>query len=78
MLSRLTKKPVKITYTREEEFAVTPCRHPMIIELKTGAKKDGKLTAIQCKIIADGGSYTHTGPIVMYLAGAFLVTCYAV
>jgi len=76
LLSRITRKPVKIIYTREEEFAVTSCRHPMIIELKTGVKKDGKLTAIQCKIIADGGAYTHTGPVVLFLAGAFLVTCY--
>lgn len=76
LLSRLTKRPVKITYTREEEFVATSCRHPMIIELKTGAKKDGRLTAVQCRIIADGGAYTHTGPIVMFLAGAFLVTCY--
>ncbi len=76
LLSRITKKPVKIIYTREEECTIATCRHPMIIELKTGAKKDGRLTAIQCKIIADGGAYTITGPIVMYLAGAFLVTCY--
>jgi len=78
LLSRLTKRPVKIMYTREEEFIAGSNRHPMVIELKTGAKKDGTFTAIQCKIIADGGAYTHTGPAVMYLAGAFLVTCYRV
>jgi len=76
LLSRTTKKPVKIIYSREEECTTAHTRHPMIIELKTGAKKDGKLTAIHCKIIADGGAYTITGPIVMFLAGAFLVTCY--
>jgi len=76
VLSRLTKRPIKFTYTREEEFVATSNRHPMIIDLKTGAKKDGILTAIQCKIIADGGAYTRTGAVVMYLAGAFLVTVY--
>ncbi|SPD75399.1 putative 4-hydroxybenzoyl-CoA reductase, alpha subunit [uncultured Desulfobacterium sp.] len=76
LLSRITRKPVKITYTREEEFIATSRRHPMIIELKTGVTKDGSLTAIQCHIIADGGAYTHTGPVVMYLAGAFLATAY--
>jgi 4-hydroxybenzoyl-CoA reductase alpha subunit len=76
LLSRVTNKPVKITYTREEEFTATSRRHPMVIDLKTGVKKDGTLTAMQCNIIADGGAYFHTGPVVMYLAGAFLVTLY--
>ncbi len=76
LLSRITNKPVKITYTREEEFTATSTRHPMIIDLKTGVKKDGTFTAMQCNIIADGGAYFHTGPVVMYLAGAFLVTLY--
>ncbi len=76
LLSRITNKPVKITYTREEEFTATSRRHPMIIDLKTGVKKDGALTAVECNIIADGGAYFHTGPVVMYLAGAFLVTLY--
>lgn len=67
---------MKITYTREEEFVATSNRHPMVIDLKTGVKKDGTLTAIQCNIIADGGAYAHTGPVVMYLAGAFLATAY--
>lgn len=76
LLSRITNKPVKITYTREEEFTSTSRRHPMVIDLKTGVTRDGILTAMQCNIIADGGAYFHTGPVVMYLAGAFLVTLY--
>ena len=76
LLSRITKKPVKITYTREEEFTATCKRHPMIIDLKTGVKKDGTLTAVQCNILADGGAYVFTGPVVLYLAGAFLATAY--
>ncbi len=75
-LSRIANKPVKIVYTREEEFATTTSRHPMIIDLKIGVKKDGTLTAVQCKIVADGGAYTHTGPVVLYLSGSFLVTVY--
>lgn len=76
LLSRLTGCPVKIVYTREEVFTCTMQRHPMVLHLKTGVKKDGTLIATQCKNIADGGAYAATGPIVMYLAGAFLVTVY--
>ena len=76
LLSKLTGYPVKIAYTREEVFACTMQRHPMVLHLKTGVGKDGALMATQCKIVADGGAYAATGPIVMYLAGAFLVTVY--
>ncbi len=34
-------RPVKLVYTREEEFGVAPVRHPTIIRCKTGMKKDG-------------------------------------
>ena len=76
LLSMVTGCPVKIAYTREEVFTCTMQRHPMVLHLKTGVGKDGTLIATQCKIIADGGAYSGTGPIVMYLAGAFLVTVY--
>ena len=41
----------------------------MIIYSKMGAKKDGTLTAIHHRVIADGGGYTAVGPLSMYLAG---------
>ena len=76
LLSKVTGCPVKIAYTREEVFASTLHRHPMVLHLKTGVKKDGTLMATHCKIVADGGAYAATGPSAMYLAGAFLVTVY--
>jgi len=76
LLSMKTGKPVSIYYTREEMFTASTKRHPMIIRLKTGVKKDGTLIATSCYLIADGGAYATTGPIVIFLAGAFLVTVY--
>jgi len=78
LLSIKTGRPVKIVYTREEVFGSTLHRHPFIIDLKTGVKKDGTLMAIDCELIAEGGAYTSTGPIVIFLAGAFLVTTYRI
>lgn len=47
-------------YTREEEFVASRTRHPMKIKVKLGAKKDGKLTAIEMNIRADTGAFgTH-------------------
>jgi len=60
MCSRLSKKtgrPVKMSFTREEDFVGTESRHPFILELKTGVTKDGTLTARHMKVIMDVGGY---------------------
>ncbi len=54
-----TGQPVRIEFTREENFLAATHRYPTICYLKYGAKKDGTLTAIQTKIIGDMGAYRH-------------------
>lgn len=76
-LSMKTGRPVKITYTRKEEFAFGRRRHPMIMELKTGVKKDGTLMAKQCRIHLDGGAYNSLGPTATFLAGMFSIIPYS-
>ena len=63
-----TKKPVKFVYEREEVFTSTRQRHPMHIELKTGMKRDGTLLARQFRVIADGGAYNSTAPLMIFAA----------
>jgi len=58
------KKPVKIIYSREEVFQVISKRHPLKIRYKSGAKKDGKLTAVEVHILADTGAYASYGATV--------------
>lgn len=67
LLSIRTGRPVKITYTREEVFTCVQKRHPFIVELKTGVKRDGTLVARECRAIADTGAYNMTGPLAVYL-----------
>ncbi|MBM4314091.1 MAG: xanthine dehydrogenase family protein molybdopterin-binding subunit [Deltaproteobacteria bacterium] len=59
ILSMKTGQPVRIEFDREESFLATTHRYPMVCYLKYGAKKDGTLTAIQAKVIADMGAYRH-------------------
>jgi len=66
ILSMKTGHPVRIELTREENFLAATHRYPTVCYLKYGARKDGTLTAIQAKIIADVGAYGH-------LDGAFNV-----
>jgi len=58
------KKPVKIIYSREEVFQVTSKRHPLRIRYKSGAKKDGTLTAVEVDILGDTGAYASYGATV--------------
>jgi CO/xanthine dehydrogenase Mo-binding subunit len=59
-------KPVKIAYERHEDILYTTKRHPVWVRYKTGAKKDGTLTAIECDFILDGGAYLTISDVVMF------------
>lgn len=55
-LTIATGRPVRIEYTREEEFIAARSRHPMRIHLKTGVKLDGTLTAHAMYALSDTGA----------------------
>ncbi|GAH82435.1 unnamed protein product, partial [marine sediment metagenome] len=61
-----TKRPVKLTYTREESMIAQSKRHPFIIRMKTGVTKKGYLTAYQVEIIGDTGAYASSGLAVVH------------
>jgi CO/xanthine dehydrogenase Mo-binding subunit len=54
------ERPVKIIWSRQESLIGHAKRHPMIMRAKWGATRQGKLTAIENTIIADGGAYMYT------------------
>ena len=56
-LTIATKRPVKLEYTREEEFIASRSRHPMHIHMKTGVKRDGTITANEMYALSDTGAY---------------------
>ncbi len=66
LLAYLTKKPVKLVYTREEDFHGMSKRHPGYIEIKYGAKKNGKIVAAKVRYILDGGAFATLSPIVLW------------
>jgi len=67
-LARETGRPVKLVYTREEAFLATSKRHPFTITHRTGAKKDGRITASQIRMVADSGAYPYLTPYVLLYA----------
>ncbi len=57
LLSKKTGRPVKGTYSREEEFLATTTRHPFIMDYKTGVTKEGRILARKIRLVLDGGAY---------------------
>jgi 4-hydroxybenzoyl-CoA reductase subunit alpha len=74
--ARAAKAPVKITYTREEVFWAHRGRPRTIIDLKTGVKRDGRITSVACKVIQDGGAYCSYGVVTILYSGALLGALY--
>jgi CO/xanthine dehydrogenase Mo-binding subunit len=70
-LSKLTFRPVKITLSRQEVFSVCPPDRRMIVKVRTGVKRDRKITAQHVKVIDDVGAYRTSSPTAMYLAHVF-------
>lgn len=56
-LTLATGRPVRLEYTREEEFIAARSRHPQILTIKTGWKRDGTLLASEMRVLADTGAY---------------------
>jgi CO/xanthine dehydrogenase Mo-binding subunit len=66
LLAMRTGRPVRIAYTREKSMAQCSKKHPFIMRYKTGATREGKLTALEVDILADAGAYpTNSGGLVL-------------
>jgi len=71
-LAMITGRPVKILYTREEEFYAHRGRHPMRMQMKVGASREGRLTAVEARTDIDGGAYSSFGLVTAYYSGQLL------
>ncbi len=59
-LTIATGRPVRLEYTREQEFRSSRSRHPQIIRMRTGVKRDGTIIANEMRVLANTGAYgTH-------------------
>jgi CO/xanthine dehydrogenase Mo-binding subunit/aerobic-type carbon monoxide dehydrogenase small subunit (CoxS/CutS family) len=76
LLALKTARPVRIVYSRAESFASTTKRHPFRIRCRTGATRDGRLTALAADVLADTGAYASAGPGIMVRAFVSLVGPY--
>jgi len=77
-LSRLTGRPVKIALTREEVFYVHRGRHPVLMWLKTGFTRDGRITGSHIRTWLDGGAYGSYGVASTFYTGVINPVTYQI
>ena len=65
LLAQATGHPVKILYDRAESLLAHPKRHATVIRMKTGARRDGTLTAVQAELVGDSGAYASLSTKVL-------------
>ncbi len=61
--------PVKVLWTREQEFYNTYQRQGVHAKLKIGVKKNGEITALDQELYWDAGAYVEYGANVVNAAG---------
>ena len=71
-----TGKPSRMVYTREEVFGSSYTRHPMRIQMKIGAMKDGSIRAIDCRSLSDTGAYGEHSLTVFMIVGSKVLPLY--
>src|SRR5438270_4102653 len=77
-LAMMTGRPVKCTLTREEVFYCHRGRHPVLMRVRTGVKKDGAITAMHFQSFLDGGAYGSYGVASTFYTGALQTVTYNV
>ena len=65
LLAKATGRPVKMLYDRHESMLFHPKRHATIVRVKMGAKRDGRLVAVQTELYGDTGAYASLGEKVL-------------
>jgi 4-hydroxybenzoyl-CoA reductase alpha subunit len=69
-------RPVKICLTREEVFYMHRGRHPVLMKMRTGVTKDGKLTGMHLQTLLDGGGYGSYGAASTFYTGVLQTVTY--
>ena len=69
-------RPVKICLTREEVFYMHRGRHPVLMKMRTGVTKDGRLTGMHVQTLLDGGGYGGYGVASTFYTGALQPVTY--
>ena len=76
LLARAAGGKVVMSLTREETFLTHRARPHSDVTLRLGMRRDGQLTACECKVVQRGGAYAGYGIVTILYAGALLQGLY--
>ncbi|MFW5709004.1 MAG: xanthine dehydrogenase family protein molybdopterin-binding subunit [Chloroflexota bacterium] len=71
-------QPVKIIWNREESIHYHHKRHPIRMWAKWGATRDGRIVAVESRVIGDAGAYNYTSTKVMANANLMITGPYEI
>jgi 4-hydroxybenzoyl-CoA reductase alpha subunit len=77
-LAQITGRPVKTTLTREEVFYTHRGRHPVLMWVRSGVRKDGEILALHFRTWLDGGAYGSYGVASTFYTGALQTVTYRI
>ncbi|MBI5480189.1 MAG: xanthine dehydrogenase family protein [Deltaproteobacteria bacterium] len=66
-LARAARRPVRIVFSRQEEFLASPTRQPAIIKLKSGCDARGRFTFRDAYVLLDNGGHTSWGATIPFV-----------
>jgi putative selenate reductase molybdopterin-binding subunit len=75
-LALATRRPVKMEFTREEEFYMARSRHPQRLRMKMGVTRDGTVLASQLTVLATTGAYGSHSTTVQGNTGSKVLPLY--
>lgn len=71
-------RPVKLVFSREEDFLAGTVRAGVHFKMRTGARKDGKIVAFESVNYWDSGAYSTISPTVTLKANVILAGPYEI
>lgn len=83
-IARAAKRPVKLVFSREEEFvAIAQRREGIVTELETGVTRDGRIVSRKARLVLDKGAYCGEGGFLgqmaaMHACGPYVIDNVAV
>ena len=80
LLAHVTRRPVKLTLSREESVRLHPKRHPITMRYTVGCDAEGRLTGVRARMLGDSGAYASVGGKVLersagHACGPYRVPC---
>ncbi|HXP93783.1 MAG TPA: xanthine dehydrogenase family protein molybdopterin-binding subunit [Candidatus Binatia bacterium] len=77
-LARATKRPVKYVKTYLDDMQTTNVRHPAEIAIKSGVDREGRFTAMDIRVLYNGGAYAAGKPVPTLLPGGAAKSPYSI